>query len=276
MRRIISRSRRLLYHLYHLLWQGLDLLLPPSCAGCGRSGYRWCPTCRSAVVQLAQPLCESCGQPSTISPCGECRTYPPRFSVLRSWASFEHPVRSALHRLKYRRDIGLGEALVPQLAEYVRGLGWRVDLLVPVPLGAGRLSERGYNQVGLISWPLSLALDLDHEGGAVRRIRETSSQVGLNSTARHENVRDAFVADPGRVKGRTILLLDDVATTGATLSSCAQALIAAGAQDVFALTVARAVRGLRAGGADRPRAGASDGTFPHRRHSDSQSGDPGS
>jgi ComF family protein len=149
-------------------------------------------------------------------------------------------VRQALHNLKYRRDIGLGEALTPQLSEFAAGLNWPIDLVVPVPLARRRQKGRGYNQVGLIARPLSMALGLAYETGALDRCLETRSQVGLTKAERHENVRDAFRAARRRVSGRTILLIDDVATTGATLSSCAAALLAGGATEVFALTVARA------------------------------------
>lgn len=116
-----------------------------------------------------------------------------------------------------------------------------VDLLVPVPLAKNRLRERGYNQVSVLARPLSMALGIRFEAGALRRSRETRSQVGLTRAERHDNVHGAFNAEPRRVNGRKILLMDDVATTGSTLSSCAEALYSAGAQDVFAVTVARAV-----------------------------------
>jgi ComF family protein len=160
---------------------------------------------------------------------------------LRSWSVFEAPVRNALHRLKYRRDIGLGEALTPQLSEFVASLHWPVDIVVPVPLGRKRLLERGYNQVNLIARPLSMAMRLPYTSDALARHHETRSQVGLSRSQRQENVRGAFLARGGRVTGRTVLLVDDVATTGSTLSSCAEALYAAGARDVFAFTVSRAV-----------------------------------
>jgi len=121
-------------------------------------------------------------------------------------------------------------------------LAWPVNLLVPVPLGTKRLKERGYNQAGLIGWPLSLSLGIAYAPRALVRTRETRSQVGLSRAERHDNVRDAFTARPALVKDRTVLLVDDVATTGATLSSCAEALSAAGARDVFALTISRARR----------------------------------
>lgn len=160
---------------------------------------------------------------------------------MRSWLVFDSPIRQALHRLKYRRDVGLGDALAAQMAEHVVSLEWPLDAIVPVPLGAKRLRERGYNQTALIARPLALALGLHYQPAALRRTRETRSQVGLSAPERRENVRNAFSAEPQLVRGKTILVLDDVATTGSTLSSCAEALLSAGAKDVFALTVARAL-----------------------------------
>jgi ComF family protein len=161
--------------------------------------------------------------------------------MLRSWSVFEGPVRSALHRLKYRRDVALGDALAAHLAGYVRALAWPIDTVVPVPLGAGRLKERGYNQISLIARPLALSLGWSYAPGALTRVRETKSQVGLTKRERHENVHGAFRTVGMRVNGRVVLLMDDVATTGSTLSSCADALYRAGARDVFSLTVARAL-----------------------------------
>ena len=230
------------YRLYHLLWIGLDLILPPRCAGCGKQGSRWCSVCQSQVRYPAKPLCRVCGLSldGTAPICPDCRRARPRFHALRSWSTFAGPVRRALHNLKYHSDIGFGEALTPTLSEYAAGLQWPVDLIIPVPLGKGRQNERGYNQVGLIARPLSMALGLAYGPGALTRSLETRSQVGLTKAERYDNVRDAFRAVRRKVSGRTILLIDDVATTGATLSSCADSLFASGAQDVFALTVARA------------------------------------
>jgi ComF family protein len=143
--------------------------------------------------------------------------------------------------LKYRRDIGLAEALTPQLSQSLAELRWPIELVVPVPLGRRRLVERGYNQVGLIARPLSMAMRLAYTPDALIRSQETRSQVGLTRPQRQENVRNAFHAKRARLFGRVALLVDDVATTGSTLSSCAQALREAGAQDVFAFTVSRAV-----------------------------------
>ena len=182
------------------------------------------------------------------SVCPTCARLRPCYRALRSWSLFDAPVRPALHRLKYRRNVGLGEALAPQLCDFVVGLGWTVRCVVPVPLADKRLAERGYNQAGLIARPLAMALRVAYSPKAVARIRDTRSQVGLTAAARRANVQGAFEADPRLVDDRTILLVDDVATTGATLSSCAEALYASGAQDVFALTVARAYPRFSGGG----------------------------
>jgi ComF family protein len=161
--------------------------------------------------------------------------------MMRSWLVFDGPIRNALHKLKYRRNVALGDALAKPLADYVSKLGWPVDLVVPVPLGKGRTKERGYNQVGSVAMPLAYINHWRYAPRAVSRIRETRSQVGLTLVERKKNVSGAFLGNPGRVAGATILLVDDVATTGATISSCAAALLDAGAQSVYALTIARAL-----------------------------------
>ncbi len=218
------------------------MLFPPTCGGCDKPGSRWCEECQGKVPHLSEPICEVCGLPiGEAGLCPDCQRARPHFRILRSWSAFDSPVRNALHRLKYRRDVALGDALASQLSEYVLTLNWPVELVVPVPLGPGRLRERGYNQVGLIARPLSLVLQIDYSPDALVRVRETRSQVGLTKKERRENVSGAFSAKPRRVKGRAVLLMDDVATTGSTLSSCAEAFYAAGARDVFALTVSRAL-----------------------------------
>jgi len=161
--------------------------------------------------------------------------------MMRSWLVFEGPIRHALHKLKYRRNVALGDALAQHLAEYVGTLGWPADLVVPVPLGKKRAKERGYNQVGLVAMPLAAVNRWRYAPRALARSRETRSQVGLTAAERRENVSGAFQAEAALVSGRTVLLMDDVATTGATLSACAAALLDAGARSVYALTLARAL-----------------------------------
>ena len=142
--------------------------------------------------------------------------------------------------MKYRRNAALGDALAPHLAGYARKLGWRVDLVVPVPLGKQRMNERGYNQVGLLAKPLAAMQGWRSSPQVLVRRRETRSEVGLTSLERKE-IAGAFRAEPARAVGKDILLVDDVVTTGATLAACSEALLRAGARNIYALTLARAL-----------------------------------
>ncbi len=237
-----------LYSLYHLFWQGVDLLYPPDCGGCGKKGIRWCDSCKASLVNVQEPLCEVCGLPQKEGGiCEKCLKNPPAYKQLRSWVAFDGAVRKALHRVKYRRDFGVGEILAYEMLPYVEQLNWEIDLVVPVPLGEQRYRERGYNQAALFARPLALAKGWKYAPHALRRVKETKSQVELSAIERVKNVKDAFVAHRKDVDGKSVLVLDDVSTTGATLNSCADSLIRGGAKVVYALTVARALphHGLR-------------------------------
>jgi ComF family protein len=143
--------------------------------------------------------------------------------------------------MKYRGNIAFGESIAAQMTDFVRSLRWPVEVLIPVPLGKKRLQERGYNQVELVARPLAYRLELKYEPGALRKKRETRSQVGLTASQRAENVHAAYQATPASVKHKIVLIMDDVATTGSTIAACTAALFSAGAQDVYVLTIARAL-----------------------------------
>lgn len=160
---------------------------------------------------------------------------------MRSWAVFDSPIQNALHTIKYRRNIGLADAIAIDIVDFVRLLNWNVDVLIPAPLGKARLKERGYNQVALVARPLAHELGITYAPEGLKKVRETRSQVGLNVAERRENVREAYQADPSVVKRKSVLLMDDVATTGSTVSACTEALLSAGAAEVYALTIARAL-----------------------------------
>jgi len=237
----------LTYTFYRAIWAGLDMLFPPICGGCGKTGSRWCMDCQNKVQVLNGVVCEVCGLPlDRTGVCDTCRADRPHFHALRAWAVFDDPVRKALHTLKYRRNISMGDSLAAHMTDFVKGLNWHADMVIPIPLGRQRMKERGYNQVGMIARPLAMSLNIHYAPNQLMRRKETRTQVGLTSAERRENVRAAFEAGTG-VIGKTILVMDDVSTTGSTLSSSAEALFSSGAKDVFALTVARALphHGLR-------------------------------
>jgi ComF family protein len=175
-----------------------------------------------------------------VQACADCRSRSPHYDRARSWAFYDGSLRSALLELKYQRDLALGLAFARVLAELLASLDWSFDLVCVVPLARQRRLQRGYNQVELFARPLAFALRRPYRPRALERSRETDSQVGLGIDERWENVRRAFAARRSLVAGKHVLLLDDVMTTGATLSSAARSLKVAGARAVNALSIARA------------------------------------
>ena len=242
------------YTLHWLYRAVLDLLFPPRCLVCRDFGPQViCDTCRQAVRRIAEPQCHICGLPfdpeaKAGDVCAECRETRPRFAMGRAYGYYEGALRDAICRLKYDRKPALGPPLGRALAACFAGAGddgqglpSDIEVICPVPLHAHRLRERGFNQSEVISRHLGQALGVASEPLLVRT-RITAPQVGLPYRKREENVRGAFAVSPGaQVRGRRILVIDDVWTTGATLRECARVLRRAGAAEVFLLAVARAV-----------------------------------
>jgi len=199
--------------------------------------------------------CSICGEALEFEPteliatCGMCRRLAPRFDFALSFGSYDGSLRQLVHLLKYEQLRPAAQVLGSKLAcaiEESRFEGDRPVLVVPVPLHRAKLRQRGFNQSELITRSalkhLSLSRFEPHSGN-LRRVRATDSQTGLTRHQRRENVRGAFtVTAPERMKDRSVLIVDDVYTTGTTLNECARVIRAAGAAQIVVATVARVYR----------------------------------
>ena len=224
------------------LQQGLDLLFPQRCAVCASSGHALCSACRASMRLLAPPYCERCNrQLSSPGVCQQCQRWPLKLSGLRAVGTYEGTLRTCIHALKYDGQTRLAEPLGDLLASKYRASGLQADVIIPIPLHAERLQQRGYNQSKLLAQHCSRQIGVPVREDILLRRRATSAQVGLAARERLQNVAGAFVCSPARTGHiqRRVLLIDDVCTTGATLEACSEPLFAAGAQEVWALVLAR-------------------------------------
>ena len=225
---------------YSLAWKYIDLIYPPRCIVCGKIGFRCCPQCWEDRKLYSTSICEKCGKPTTGGElCRQCKKDTPPLKKIRSLGEYNGVLQIFITALKYERNIGLAELILPDLAQVFDQAHYQIDMVVPVPLGKKRERERGYNQVTVWGRLFALQLHLKFAPTALQRTQDTLSQVSLSSEQRWENVRGAFSANPTQVQGRNILLLDDVITTGATLYECTQTVLQNGANSVSALTIAR-------------------------------------
>lgn len=177
--------------------------------------------------------------------CEVCSKTPPPFEFARSAVRFEEPCRQLLLDFKFGHATWLEADLVDLLEAAVRAKldAPAIDVIVPVPLHQSRLRERGYNQSALLATGLARRLYRRADLQALVRTRDTGHQARLSGEARLTNLKDAFGVDVASgIRGRTVLLIDDVMTTGTTLSACAAPLLAAGASRIWCATVARAIR----------------------------------
>lgn len=192
------------------------------------------------------PLCDRCGRflsegsDETAAWCAACAEEPPPWRQVRAPFRYTAPTDEIIHRMKYEGLFALCRPLAELMALHWPSWAEPPDLIVPIALHPRRERRRGYNQAALLSGHLARVVGCEWDGQALQRVRHTAPQVGLNATERRENVQAAFRAAPERVAGRRILLIDDVFTTGATMTAAAQALLAAGAAGVSGYCLARA------------------------------------
>jgi competence protein ComFC len=199
-----------------------------------------CGTCRARIRRLEEPLCRRCGAEveSARKDCG-CRGRLKSLSRLRSAIAYEGPAEVALQRFKYHGWRRLAEPFALLMAERLAVEGLSARWAVAVPLHSSRLRQRGFNQSELLTRELRKRLSLEEPPGELVRTRPTPPQVGHDRRWRLENVRDAFEWRGPPLDAQSILLVDDVATTGATLEACAAALRAGGSGPVMGVSVAR-------------------------------------
>ncbi len=237
-----------------LLAAFLDVLFPPLCHVCRTHlenpvEIHLCQSCRDRIAVIGSPLCPVCGVPFSTEngidhPCGACLGNPRPFVEARAAARFEGPLQELIHRFKYGKKIHLSRPLGLLTATVLDAFrsATPADCIVPVPLHRKRLRARGFNQSQLIGRVLAKRWQIPRSVNNLRRIRWTEPQTGLPAAERVRNIRGAFaVARPEKFKDKSLLLVDDVYTTGSTIDECAKTLRRAGAREIRVITVARTV-----------------------------------
>ncbi len=233
----------------------LDILFPPRCHLCkafvpGGEDIHICPACRGKGSVIVAPFCEKCGVPflterGSNHVCGTCMIQPPPYTSARAAFLYEGSVRELIHRFKYGNKVQSCRPLALLTAQHLASFvaAEDPDMLVPVPLHPKRLRHRCFNQAVLLSEILGKMWYLPVLRSNLRRIRWTEPQISLTAEERVRNVRGAFaVSNAKALTGKKLVLVDDVYTTGSTVTECAKVLMATGAEAVSVVTVARAVR----------------------------------
>jgi len=225
----------------------LDFALPPRCAGCGTTVsevHSFCPDCWKKMEFLGHSGCATCGMPLEATEqktCAACLARPPRIARTRAAVAYDELSRSLAIRLKYGRKVAIARTMARYMAPLVADGDNR--LLIPVPLHRTRLWQRGFNQSALVARELSRRLGIAADPLALRRIRRTPPLKGMSPLQRRRTVAGAFrVRDRGAVAGKTVILVDDVLTTGSTADACARTLKRAGAARVELVSWARVVK----------------------------------
>jgi ComF family protein len=229
------------------------LVFPSACRLCAaildETGERIvCRDCLGRLVPRQGPVCPVCGRflesAGEEHPCGRCLGARPAFSFHRSCGAYAGTLKDVVLLFKYRKCAPLSRPLA-RFAETALASEPRLwegaDFLVPVPLHRARRRDRGFNQSRLLARDLAKGRGMKVLGGVLVKVRNVPPQAGLRAAERERNVVGAYaVRRPDRIRGRTLILVDDVTTTGATLRECARVLIRAGAKEVRAITLAQA------------------------------------
>lgn len=231
----------------------LNLFFPPQCMVCETlvpTNGTLCLECWQKVQFITEPMCACCGLPLEFvvdanTLCGECLREHPPYSRARAAFRYDEHSRLMILKFKFQDETNF----TPTLGRWLKAAGDELirasDVIIPVPLHYRRLVWRRYNQAALLAFQLHKITGLPLYIDGLKRTRATTPQTGLTRTERIENVKRAFVVSPkymGEIRGKSLLLVDDVMTTGSTLHACSKALIKTGAAQVNVLTLARTVR----------------------------------
>lgn len=227
----------------------LDLIYPPHCLVCKDpdQGYL-CGKCIEEIDLIKPPGCRKCGgllsENTRGTTCEDCRERDYHFEFARSAGIFEGVLRDAIHALKYHNHIAiadsLGEVMARSFAEV--GLAGKADLAIPIPIHRSRMLQRGFNQSEALARVFCKRVNLPLEPRVLRKTRKTKRQMELPFDLRITNVKGSFeVREATRFRGKRVLLIDDVFTTGSTLDEAARVLCEAGASAVCAYTLAKSL-----------------------------------
>ena len=218
----------------------LDALYPLECVGCGGPGRVICDACATDLPELVPPFCRICATPGDFARCQRCAEGVRQFDGVRAPFHYGGTVRQAILALKYGGIKAAAPQLGDLLAGYLNDNPLPGDVLTAVPMHSRRRRERGYNQAELLAARVARVGNLRYDAGLLTRTRQVEPQAGIDSADRRAvNVAGSVAVSPGKdLNGAAIILVDDVATTGSTLESCAAALKQADAASVWCLTLA--------------------------------------
>lgn len=219
----------------------LDFLFPKKCVGCGREGIWLCDRCFSKIILVKSPSCPFCNQLTLNGKlCSRCRAKSSLTGVLVAAYYHDGPLKEAIHKFKYNRVRDLAEDLANILIMRLeRGFPTGKLILVPIPLHRAREAERGFNQARELAKIISASYDIEIKESLVRK-KYTQPQVKKSGRERRESLSKAFsVKNKESIQDKTVILIDDVFTTGTTLSECAKILRLSGARQVWGLVLAK-------------------------------------